>query len=558
MPSRCGLRIHTHLDLFLNSTANFFRSLPDDHPVRIAARTYSLSLSLTLGPAVFSALASSKSLSDGVRALRRALKRELSPSGFAFAMTVAVSGIPALQEILKRANESYQDLNRPDSAHDHRVSGGISNAKSPSVSPLNASQTFLSNAVFSCISLLLLRGRGRNSRKGEFALDLSLILFVRALDSLVQRFLRDRLERGYAQEGSRVSDSSKQRLLALRTNVDALIFWASSARIMWCFFYEPERLPKTYNKWIMTLANIDPRILGALRAIRSGAWTYRGRVSTIPDLVSSLSTDLGYPSAWGDASLIPAYGGSQANGTWKTLGVRGRNGVGGIPCELVHGGIGGSSCAANATLRGSRAFLEALMLYLPVHFLPVILSRPHIFLNPSRLAKLLASVCRSAAFLSTFVSSIWIAVCLTRTLLLARLFPFVSHDFWDGPLGCTFAGSLVCGASIWIEEGRRRGEIALYVLPRAIRACLPEGWLRKRGTGMRLAETLTYVLSLSTLLTMAMHRPDSLRGLSRAALAFVLHGTKAGSSKRKPSEGPPMSGGPQDAPHPDQNAAKID
>lgn len=57
------------------------------------------------------------------------------------------------------------------------------------------------------------------------------------------------------------------------------------------------------------------------------------------------------------------------------------------------------------------------------------------------------------------------------------MLPWIPHDFWDGPFGCAFAGSLVCGGSIWIEQGRRRGEMALYVLPRAIRACLPERWV---------------------------------------------------------------------------------
>ncbi len=108
----------------------------------------------------------------------------------------------------------------------------------------------------------------------------------------------------------------------------------------------------------------------------------------------------------------------------------------------------------------------------------------------------LLSVARSASFLSAFVSSIWFAVCFTRTLVLARLFPWISHDFWDGPYGCAFVGSLVCGASIWIERGRRRGEMALYVLPRAIRACLPAKWLRSGRPSVRWAERSVYALIL--------------------------------------------------------------
>lgn len=123
-----------------------------------------------------------------------------------------------------------------------------------------------------------------------------------------------------------------------------------------------------------------------------------------------------------------------------------------------------------------------------VHILPTLVRNPQKLLSVPHLVSTALSITRSATFLSTFVSSIWFAVCFTRTLVLARLFPWIPHDFWDGPFGCTFVGSLVCGSSIWIEDGRRRGEMALYVLPRAIRACLPEQWIRSRRKTVKLVE----------------------------------------------------------------------
>lgn len=72
--------------------------------------------------------------------------------------------------------------------------------------------------------------------------------------------------------------------------------------------------------------------------------------------------------------------------------------------------------------------------------------------------------------------------------MLARFFPKISHDVWDGPYGCILAGSLVCGASIWIENARRRGEVALYVLPKALKASIPERWLRSRHPVVQFAE----------------------------------------------------------------------
>ena len=133
-------------------------------------------------------------------------------------------------------------------------------------------------------------------------------------------------------------------------------------------------------------------------------------------------------------------------------------------------------------------FAMSLIVFVQVHALPILLTRPRRLLEVSKIVSTLLSVARSATFLSAFVSSIWFAVCCTRTLVLARLFPWIPHDFWDGPYGCTFVGSLVCGASIWIERGRRRGEMALYVLPRAIRACLPEMWLKSGRPSVRWAE----------------------------------------------------------------------
>lgn len=122
----------------------------------------------------------------------------------------------------------------------------------------------------------------------------------------------------------------------------------------------------------MAIANIDPRILAALRAIRSGEWSYRTGSSAYPDLVSSLAQDIGYPSTWGDISRIPAYGGPCANTAWKALGVNSRAGLGGIPCELVHGGVSGESCTANAVIRGAQAFTKAIAIYLPVGIIQLI------------------------------------------------------------------------------------------------------------------------------------------------------------------------------------------
>ena len=66
-----------------------------------------------------------------------------------------------------------------------------------------------------------------------------------------------------------------------------------------------------------------------------------------------------------------------------------------------------------------------------------------------------------------------------RTLVLPRLFPHVSYDYWDSGLG-PWMGSMVCGLSVFIEQKRKRAEMALYVAPRALFAvaeAFKPGWL---------------------------------------------------------------------------------
>lgn len=118
---------------------------------------------------------------------------------------------------------------------------------------------------------------------------------------------------------------------------------------------------------ILTLANIDPRILYHLQDLRSGATSYLTHSCARPEIVASLTQDLGYPASYGDQFRLPPYGGTAATAVWKTLGVTGRDGVGGLPCEIVHQGLGGGSCTKHAALRWITSFLPAMALYLPVY-----------------------------------------------------------------------------------------------------------------------------------------------------------------------------------------------
>ncbi|PPQ64375.1 hypothetical protein CVT26_002082 [Gymnopilus dilepis] len=578
-------------------------SLSDDptHPAQIALRTYALALSLSLGPSLAPfvvVLISRKgklSSRTNLAALKAVLRRELGHDGFAFAVTLGVAGGAALRRYfvnLSQGSTPAEDTVPSAKGYSFRNAFDYLKRCIASLSPVQ--QTFLSNVISSSVGFFLIQlGRERSLRRrlahrtpsSQIAdhpsptLDLTLLLFVRAIDSILQAFiLRKPLpvsriqEEGHthladprlvldrlAKEKIKRENEMRQKLTS---QIDALVFWACSARIMWCFFYEPQRLPRSYVKWINTLANLDKRIILALQHLRTGQWSYVSGSPLYSGLLQDAARDVGLPPSWGDPNQLPAYGRTVANEAWKRLGVTSRPGVGGIPCEVLHRNVGSAfgltgSCTANAALRTLTGFTEALIIYLPVHVLPVLLTRPQNLLRPHRLLHTVSGALRSATFLSTFIGLYWYSVCFTRSLVLAKFFPFISHDFWDGPYGCIMAGCLMCGSSIWIENGRRRGEMALYVLPRAVRACLPDSWVKSRNKAARLAERLMFILSFSALLTSAVHRPDSLRGLSRWTLAFVTNGPNAGFWKRKRRD-PSVPPTPSTAPTPSRQQSSIE
>ncbi|KAF8629696.1 hypothetical protein AX15_003316 [Amanita polypyramis BW_CC] len=552
------------------------RCTPDGptHSLQIALRVYPLALSLSLAPSLLPfvvALVNRRRLSDAnLSSLKHVLRRELGYDGFAMAITLAIAGGAGIRCLWYALdNKNVNGSSAGHSSCDKNQSLGFPllarlRAQISNLSLSEVQKTFVSTAFSSALGFVLLqtgRRRWRQLQQSKYpgkwrrnhasqTLDLTVLLFVRAIDIILRRLVLRTRTSERSDHHDKVYDSDLlEKLLSENekqkprdysaSRIDAFIFWACSARIMWCFFYEPERLPRSYVKWIGTLANLDDRLLQALKLLRDGKrWSYMRSSAEHTHLLMSYAQDLGHPKEWGDPSRLPSYGGQSANAVWRALGVNSRPNVGGLPCEVVHGGVGrsfglSSSCTANALLRGVSAFMKAIALYLPAHFLPLLLTRPKSLLHPLYAVTTLMAAFRSAAFLSTFVASFWYAVCFTRTLVLARLFPSIPHDFWDGPRGCLLIGSLICGNSIWTENGRRRGEMALYVLPRALRTCLPNPWVKEGNRVVLLIECIIFIVSFSTLLTAAIHHPDTLRGLSRWTLTFVINGPNIGFWRRK-------------------------
>lgn len=507
-------------------TSEGFPHLPPSHPARISIRAGSLGFILAVLPSLAPLITSKRMGKEGKRALN-VLKRELGPNGFPFAVVLVFGGSAWFEWALRKVNIGTQEEKRTseeDEQNRGKAESAVKTALTTFVLSLYAIYRLQRrpNSKGRVVEIPLTLPSSSSSMKTSVSLDLTIIFCVRALDALFQRAI---VEYSSSRRASRV------KVEKLREHLDVLLFTLASSRIMWCFLYQPWRLPPGYVKWINALAEIDQRLLLALRALRAGTWKYGHNLPETKDILMSHARDLGYPSSWGDPSTLPAHGGPAADKIWRELGVKSRPGIGGLPCELVHGDVMTSSCATNALTRWIRAFMKAFLIYLPVHTIPTLL------VNPMRILQdpfaLLFAISRSSAFIATFVGSIFSTICLSRTVLGPRLFPGLSHQVIDGSLGGVALGCVMCCLSLYIERGKRRGEIALYVLPRGIRTLFKESWLRSGSASVLVVERFAFAFACATLVTFAKHDPSSLRGLSQWGLGFVYEGWDALRRKRR-------------------------
>ncbi|OQE81541.1 hypothetical protein PENNAL_c0040G11679 [Penicillium nalgiovense] len=233
--------------------------------------------------------------------------------------------------------------------------------------------------------------------------------------------------------------------------IDAGVFAMSAAVVMWAWFYLPERLPRAYEKWIGEAAQVDSRLIEALRRVRRGVFVYGKNTGQAP-LLQSMCKDYNWPEVWGDPAKVAP-----------------------IPCEMVHMGCG-PSCEKHALYRFAKTFKFACATYIPLQ----IVFRLRRMKSATALRRALSDAAQSSAFLASFVSLFYYSVCLARTRLGPKILDAktVTPMMWDSGL-CVGAGCLMCGWSILVEKTRKRQELALFVAPRAAATVLPRSYDKK-------------------------------------------------------------------------------
>ncbi|XP_020093278.1 uncharacterized protein LOC109713570 [Ananas comosus] len=277
---------------------------------------------------------------------------------------------------------------------------------------------------------------------------------------------------------------------------DSLLFSLACAQVMYAFVMRPESLPKSYQDFIQKTGPVAEPVYKAVRECCRGG----------PVDIVALSTYLSNKKGSGSLKLTeyPAI----------------------IPCSIIH--PDSSSCLAHNATAFSATFKKTFPLYFSLTFVPFVVLRLQKFLESPALTCWRAAVgaVRSTTFLSAFVSIFQGAICLHRNVAIK-----------DHKLVYWFAGGLAA-LSVLLEKKARRGELALYVLPRAGDSLWYILINRHLFPDIKNAEVALFCLCMGGIMYYLEHEPDTmapfLRGLIRRFLASRISNPSS-SSNRNPS-----------------------
>ncbi|KAK1568880.1 hypothetical protein Q3G72_030028 [Acer saccharum] len=206
---------------------------------------------------------------------------------------------------------------------------------------------------------------------------------------------------------------------------DSLLFAIACAQVMYSFVMRPESLPKSYQDFIQKTGPVAAPVYKAVRDNCRG----------LPVNVASISAYLSNSRKFNHLKLeeFPSI----------------------IPCSVIHPDA--DSCLAHNANAFSTTFRKTFPLYFSLTFVPFVVLHLQKFMDsPARTCWLaLKGAVRSTAFLSAFVGIFQGVICMHRK---------VSSK--DHKLVYWIAGAM-SALSVLLEKKARRGELALYVLPRA-------------------------------------------------------------------------------------------
>lgn len=235
-----------------------------------------------------------------------------------------------------------------------------------------------------------------------------------------------------------VYNAGKARDIFYFKHGDSLLFAITCGQVLYAYTMRPDTLPPDFYSFMLKAARCPKE------ALLLNAKTVRGGSFDADDALTAIQHLRPTDHALHAASKI-------APGT--TL----------VPCEVLHPWVDG--CNATAFDRFTNVFKSFIPVYGTLHFVPMLLLRTqHFKKDPvNMLSKTTIATLKSGAFLATFITLYQYYICMHRQLFKTGLIGNFNSKFiyWLAGIACSYP-------AIFLEDKKRRSELALYVLPKAL------------------------------------------------------------------------------------------
>ncbi|KZP00217.1 hypothetical protein CALVIDRAFT_494229 [Calocera viscosa TUFC12733] len=267
-----------------------------------------------------------------------------------------------------------------------------------------------------------------------------------------------------------------------------LTFGLACGQIMYAFLLRPETIPRGYNEWIQNASKVTKEaVLINRHANREGrfdpAWMriQRDRKTTTIGNRDLMNIDIAHA-------------------------LKGDFGPPFIPCEAVHPWI--DSCLDVPLDRFVAVAKWMAPVYTALHLIPALLFRPKRFMQQPVLSLLRTAggILRSCSFLGIFVVIYQGWFCFKHQMWLRPGTPEILRKFFASRFSFWLGGFMSC-ASLFVEEKKRRGELAMYVLPKALESAW--GMLRSRKLVFKVPRGDAVLAAIGMAMVMNSYQHDS-------------------------------------------------
>lgn len=304
---------------------------------------------------------------------------------------------------------------------------------------------------------------------------------------------------------------------------DTLLFALSNAQTAIGYLLYPNTLPAWYVHWISRVGQLNPRYIELNRQLDRSSLSRNSNIIQTHHRLICRDTQ---PRTWKNEIKIQ---------NW--LNLSNPNSRKGAPCALNHFGHDSCLIANLSSLLGTMVMMAPT--YAILHLVPALIFRSKVLRQSpiSFIASIIKKTISSALFLGTYASVVQNCFCIPSLLY---------EKFGIAVRGARFYGLIgfCAGVSLFWEEPKRRGELALYCAPKALYSSWAVLKSKKLVPNIIFGDILVSSIGCGMLMHCFMNRRDRMPKLISGIISQVIDPhtpdrTRKREKKRQQSEPDP-------------------